>query len=302
MIGIKDDRASDMRWRAVLSGSLLIAFLCLNLPAIAQDCEPLKPIKPVDTQIRDKTEAQANTVLKSLLSGTIKNEYERIATNVSGDEVHKWDSFVYMVCTILRDSKMSSQEKLGQLSILIQLKGQAPPPAPPSPASQPHSSIPAIAKLAGIGSTQDAIRQKYLGGSYSPGNDGIVTYKYDAKISVPNPVSHAINIIAISYFDRNNIVNKTVWMMKHECGGSDSKEHKDGIFNLIADDLGLPTKHEEHMVDYKPSELGEYGAPAPPPDYHGHFQMTTYWFKSDDIQAKLLTGWPCVEEIILERI
>jgi hypothetical protein len=98
MTAFKYDRSSKMRWRAVFSGSFLIALLSFNRPAIAQDCEPLKPIKPVDTQIRDKTEAQANTVLKSLLSGSIKNEYERIATNVSGDEVHKWDSFIYMVC------------------------------------------------------------------------------------------------------------------------------------------------------------------------------------------------------------
>jgi hypothetical protein len=127
MIGGKGDRASTMCWRAVLGASFLIAFLSLSLPATAQDCEPLKPIKPVDTQIRDKTEANADTVLKSLLSGSIKNEYERITTNVSGEEVHKWDSFIYMVCTILRDSKMSPEEKLGRLPTLIQLKGQAPP-------------------------------------------------------------------------------------------------------------------------------------------------------------------------------
>src|SRR4051794_39000716 len=164
MMGIPEGRASNMRWRPILSGGFLITFLSFYTPSIAQDCESLKPIKPVDTQIRDKTEAQANTVLKSLLSGSIKNEYERIASNVSGDEVHKWDTFVYMVCTILRDSKMSPQEKLGQLSILIQLKGQAPPATPATP-SQPHSSIQTIAKLAELGSAQDAIRKKYPGGS-----------------------------------------------------------------------------------------------------------------------------------------
>jgi hypothetical protein len=78
--------------------------------------------------------------LKSLLSGNIKNEYKRITTSVAGDDIHKWDSFVYMVCTILRDSQMSPKEKLEQLPNLIHLKDEAPPkdPEAPAPAKPPR--------------------------------------------------------------------------------------------------------------------------------------------------------------------
>src|SRR5206468_2910199 len=48
-----------------LSACVAVA-VCHLAPALAQDCSPLKPSKPVDTEVADKTKADANVLLRSL--------------------------------------------------------------------------------------------------------------------------------------------------------------------------------------------------------------------------------------------
>jgi len=226
---------------------------------MAQDCEPLKPIKPVDTQIRNKTEAQADTVLKSLLSGTIKNEYERIATSVAGEDIHKWDSFVYIVCTILHESQMSTKEKLQQVQILFQLKSE-PPPSPP-----PHSEIPGIAKFAEIGSSLETMRVKYPKASRGLEDNGLLAIRYPLRIFLPKPLSHSVDVMAISYFGGDTTkITQTKWGLQHgKCGReadgrvfqsalnnwSDYHDYQSGSLNLMSNSLGSMSREESLSHD-----------------------------------------------------
>ena len=101
------------------------ALLCLGAPAFAQDCGPPRPSQPVNTEVADKTKADANVLLKSLGSGAIENDYRRIQADVlsqypNADRVHVWDSFVYMLCTLLRSSpSLSEAEKLDRYQVLV---------------------------------------------------------------------------------------------------------------------------------------------------------------------------------------
>lgn len=104
---------------------LSAALLCLGAPAFAQDCTPLRPSQPVNTDVANKTKADANVLLKSLGSGGIENDYRRIQADVlsqypNADRVHIWDSFVYMLCTLLRSSTaLSDAEKLDRYQVLV---------------------------------------------------------------------------------------------------------------------------------------------------------------------------------------
>jgi hypothetical protein len=103
--------------------------------AFGQDCEPLKPVRPIDTELKNATEVQANALLKFLGSGSIKNEFEKIEKNSlrdlpNADRVHQWDSFVYMLCTLLRSSKsISESEKLNMYFKLLEEYRGGPPDA-----------------------------------------------------------------------------------------------------------------------------------------------------------------------------
>ncbi len=104
-----------MRASKILSLSGLL-FLCLAAPVFAQDCSPLQPAKPVDSEVANKTKANANVLLKSLGSGDFENEYSSIQNDVlsqypHADRVHIWDSFVYMLCTMLQSSKSLTDEQ-----------------------------------------------------------------------------------------------------------------------------------------------------------------------------------------------
>jgi hypothetical protein len=110
---------------------MLLSVPSMSAPVWAQDCSPLKPDRTVDTEVKNKTEAEANVLLKSLGSGTLKNDYSRIETNQvfrNVDEVHRWDSFLYMVCSILSNSNLSPLVKLDRVKELYSLKQEGPPP------------------------------------------------------------------------------------------------------------------------------------------------------------------------------
>jgi hypothetical protein len=63
------------RGRLALGGLVVV---CLAQPAFVQDCNPLRPPQPVNSEAADKTRANASVLLKSLGSGEIENEYKKI--------------------------------------------------------------------------------------------------------------------------------------------------------------------------------------------------------------------------------
>lgn len=102
-------RATAKPLRSVPITICLATLICFFSPAFAQDCSPLKPTKPVDTEVANKTKADANILLRSLGSGSIENDYKSIEKDVlkdypNADHVHVWDSFVYMLCTMIASS------------------------------------------------------------------------------------------------------------------------------------------------------------------------------------------------------
>lgn len=81
----------------------------------AQDCEPLRPSRTTDSLVQNVTEAQANVLLKSLGSGTFKNQYLKMQSEQKfndPDEANRWSSFIYGTCSILSQSNLPTKEKL----------------------------------------------------------------------------------------------------------------------------------------------------------------------------------------------
>jgi hypothetical protein len=116
-------------YRTVCVG-LMAAWLSGPVSAWAQDCGPLKPSMAIDTEIRNVTEANANVLLKSLGSGEIKNDYQRIQKNqqfTNPDDTNRWDSFIYLLCSLLKDSSLSDDRKIAQYFKLLELSRQSPP-------------------------------------------------------------------------------------------------------------------------------------------------------------------------------
>jgi hypothetical protein len=101
------------------------------------DCAPLRPSKLVNTEVADRTKAEANVLLRSLGSGTIDNDFKSIEEDLlskypNADRLHVWDSFVYMLCTILASSKtLSDDQKLSRYDTLVnEWQHDSPPRGP----------------------------------------------------------------------------------------------------------------------------------------------------------------------------
>jgi hypothetical protein len=113
--------------------ALAVALMFCPVPVLAQDCSPLQPSKPVDTEVSNKTTASANILLKSLGSGDVSNEYKKVENDVlskypNADKTHTWDSFVYMLCTLLKSStSLTDKEKLDRYEILLNTWTSGPP-------------------------------------------------------------------------------------------------------------------------------------------------------------------------------
>ena len=258
--------------------------------------------------------------MKSLLSGTIKNEYERIATNVAGDDIHKWDSFVYMVCTILRGSNLSTDEKLDKASTLLHIKMQ--PPIPPP-------EIPNIVKYVEIGSSLDALRTKYI--DYSNNYDrNHRTFRYSLKIAVPPPLSHSVDMVALSSLNGNNTVVATNLGIQHdkcyreadglvfESASNDSSEYSAyqlGLMELMKTNFGPYVKENTIADDNKNSDFNSlaWGIYVPPSlpvvpldnrsvPLRTYATVKRYWFKAKNIEGQLITGFPCLEITSFEKI
>jgi hypothetical protein len=117
-------------YQIVFAAGILAAWLTESPSAQAQDCEPLKPSLAIDTEVRNITEARANVLLKSLGSGNIKNDYQRIEKSQpfsNPDDANRWNSFIYMLCTLLRSSSLSDNDKIASYFKLVELAQQPPP-------------------------------------------------------------------------------------------------------------------------------------------------------------------------------
>jgi hypothetical protein len=115
----------------ILAGIALFCFSGLS-SAWAQDCDPLRPSMAIDTEIRNATEANANVLLRSLASGEIKNDYriiERGQRFENPDDTNRWNSFIYLMCTLLRESSLSDSQKIAEYFKLLELSRQSSPMA-----------------------------------------------------------------------------------------------------------------------------------------------------------------------------
>jgi hypothetical protein len=131
--------------RVVIAAGILAVWLTGSASAWAQDCDPLKPSRTIDTEVRNVTEANANVLLRSLGQGSIRNDYQRIEQSQqfsNPDDANRWNSFIYMLCTLLKSSSLSDNDKLVQYFKLVELSRQSPPPTPPGTAASAPASKP----------------------------------------------------------------------------------------------------------------------------------------------------------------
>jgi hypothetical protein len=128
--------------------SLAFVVLFIN-GALAFDCTPLKPSREVEADLKNRTEASANVLLKSLGSGDIKNEYERSIKNQpygDVDEANRRSSFIFLMCELLNESKSSDQEKFDMYFKLIDTfsKKQSRDEPPPQPSPHIATTVPPL--------------------------------------------------------------------------------------------------------------------------------------------------------------
>lgn len=126
--------------QVVIAAGILVVWLTGSSSAGAQDCDPLRPSRTIDTEIRNVTEANANILLRSLGQGSVRNDYQRIEQSQqfsNPDDANRWNSFIYMLCTLLKSSSLSDNDKLVQYFKLVELSRQSPPTKPPTQTPPP---------------------------------------------------------------------------------------------------------------------------------------------------------------------
>ena len=98
--------------------------------ALAQDCDPLRPSQPIDTEVRNITEAHVDSHFLYCVIPAISIEcrlYPKATTSQNPDNASRWSSFIYMLCTLLRGSSLSDSDKINAALRLAQLSQQNPP-------------------------------------------------------------------------------------------------------------------------------------------------------------------------------
>ncbi len=125
--------------------SLIFAAIIFITPPLAraQDCEPLRPEQPINSEIVDQTKASGNILFKKLGSAEIANAFRHIEQDVqskypNADRVYIWRCFIYLECTLLKSSHLSDQEKQAKFAALMDSYVKSPPPSN-GPASSPSA-------------------------------------------------------------------------------------------------------------------------------------------------------------------
>jgi len=117
--------------RAGLQYSVALAavFLLFNAAgALGQDCDPLKPNKPLDSQVSNETRANASALFNAV--GTIdfenkfaKAQQDTLSKYPNADRVEVAEYHLYFLCELLRSSTtLSDSQKLDRFMDLVKVQ------------------------------------------------------------------------------------------------------------------------------------------------------------------------------------
>src|SRR6266851_4420540 len=101
----------------------VLAFGMINGSARGQDCDPLKPDKPVDSKVSNQVKADANALFHTLGSAHFEDDFEKTQQSTlnkypHADKVLIGEYHIYFLCTLLKSSKLSDNEKLDRFQHL----------------------------------------------------------------------------------------------------------------------------------------------------------------------------------------
>jgi len=116
--------------------SLILLFLLTSVVvAFGQDCDPLKPNKPLDSEISNDTKLHASALFKSLGTAEFDNKFaqaqqDTLSKYPNADKVAIAQSHLYFLCTLLKSSTtLSENQKLDRFMDLVKIQdGVASPP------------------------------------------------------------------------------------------------------------------------------------------------------------------------------
>lgn len=124
------------RFLAVQQFSLVLLFLFTSVVvAFGQDCDPLKPNKPLDSAISNDTKLNASALFKSLGTAEFDNKFaqaqqDTLSKYPNADKVTIAQSHLYFLCTLLKSSTtLSENQKIDRFMDLVKIQdGLASPP------------------------------------------------------------------------------------------------------------------------------------------------------------------------------
>jgi hypothetical protein len=108
---------------AAIAAMLILAVVTCDFTfAYAQDCEPLKPEQPINSEISNQIKANANVLFRQLGSGEFENSSKKTQEDLqskypNADRVEIWRSLIYFECTLLKSSHLSDQDKQTNLQL-----------------------------------------------------------------------------------------------------------------------------------------------------------------------------------------
>src|SRR6266851_489539 len=122
----------------------------------AQDCNPLMPQAPVNSEVSNQIKANANILTKKLGSVEIDNQFKKVQEDVQSKYPHAdtlsiWKSLIYLDCTLLQNSNLPPEEKQKQFLLLMDKFKQSPPPAtaPATPRNMGRRERPQVINISG---------------------------------------------------------------------------------------------------------------------------------------------------------
>lgn len=125
---------------------ILLFLLCNVVVAFGQDdCDPLRPNKPKDSQMSNETKANASALFKSLGTAEFGNKFAKAEQDTlskypNADKIEIGECHLYFLCTLLKSSTtLSEDQKIDRLMDLVKIQdqlGSPPPTSSEAPATQ----------------------------------------------------------------------------------------------------------------------------------------------------------------------
>jgi hypothetical protein len=134
-MGLTDNVGKDIEMTINRCFNTLVIVLVIFSSKLAYgiNCNPLEPKGGVDKVVTNTFEGNAQVLYRMLGSGDVSNAYARYQNDVlmeypSADRLHIFDSTIYLLCTMLKNSSEPEEKKFERFERLATLYADGPPP------------------------------------------------------------------------------------------------------------------------------------------------------------------------------